>query len=285
MLDAARLRSSSARHIMAVLNATPDSFSDGGRWSDPHALAAQVERWSSLGVAWLDIGGESTRPGADAVDPDQEWERVRKAMRVVQSVQDHGPISVDTRRAAVARKAVAMGARMINDVSGLADPEMAEIAAQSEVELVIGHLRGQPDTMQECIGFQDVLAEVSAELIASVQRATQAGVAPEKIWVDPGLGFGKTTEHCLSLLVAGERLRRETGCRVLIGASRKRFLGAVTGKDVQSRGHVSVAAALLALQHGACMVRVHDVSETLDALVLSRSAQPYVAAVRSCPWA
>lgn len=268
---------------MAIVNATPDSFSDGGRWTDSAELARQVQIWSQLGVAWLDVGGESTRPGADPVDAEQEWERVRHAMTVLQSVSAHAPISVDTRKSSVAAKAIAMGATMINDVSGLADPAMAQVAARTQVALVIGHLRGEPSTMQEEIRFEDVLSEVVQELSASVERAVAAGVARHKIWVDPGLGFGKTTAHCLALLVASEQIAARCGAKVMMGASNKRFLGELSEKPVSERGAASVAAALLAVQGGADLVRVHDVPQTIDALAIWEGAQPFVAAAKGCP--
>lgn len=253
---------------MAILNATPDSFFDGGRWADQAQLRAQVRRCADLGVAWLDIGGESTRPGSASVDAEQEWERVRAMMTVVRSEHDQAKLSVDTRKASVAAKAVDLGARMINDVSGLADPDMAAVAAANQVELVVGHLRGSPETMQSNIDFQDVVQEVSQELLASVERAIDAGVPRDKIWVDPGIGFGKTSEQCVALLGAGAAIHQHTGARVLIGASRKRFLGELTGHGPQERQSASVAAAVLAVQAGAQMVRVHDVQETWDGLAV-----------------
>lgn len=253
---------------MAILNATPDSFFDGGRWARRDELLSQVRKCLALPVAWLDIGGESTRPGSAPVDAEQEWERVRAMMQAVRSVHEDAPISVDTRKAQVAAKAVELGARMINDVSGLADPEMAGVAARSGVSLVVGHMRGVPETMQSDIHFHDVVKEVSEELLASVQRALEAGVAQDKIWVDPGIGFGKTTEQCVALLGAGAAIHRHTGAKVLIGASRKRFLGELTGHGPQDRLSASVAAAVLAMQSGASMVRVHDVQESWDGLAV-----------------
>lgn len=264
--------------VMAILNATPDSFSDGGRWSDQELLRSQVQIWSKLGVAWLDVGGESTRPGAPEVDAQEEWARVQQALSAIRSVPGHAPISVDTRKSSVARWAVQAGATMINDVSGLADPAMAEVAAASGVELVVGHMRGQPATMQDNIAFADLLSEVGDELEASVQRARAAGVSPHKIWVDPGIGFGKTTEQCVALLTSGAALEARLGCKVLIGASRKRFLGELTQRPVQERVSASIAAAILAWQHGAGLVRVHDVADTCDAWLILASVQRQIAA-------
>lgn len=259
---------SSSRCVMAILNATPDSFFDGGRWADQAQLIAQVRHCLELPVAWLDIGGESTRPGSAPVDAQEEWTRVRAMMQVVQAVDPGAPISVDTRKAEVAAQAVQLGARMINDVSGFADADMAKVAARFDVQVVLGHMRGVPETMQSNIHFEDVVQEVSEELMVSVHRALDAGVCKDKIWVDPGIGFGKSTEQCVALLGAGAAIHRHTGTKVLIGASRKRFLGELTGHGPQGRQSASVAAAVLAMQAGASMVRVHDVQETCDGLAV-----------------
>lgn len=269
--------------VMAIVNATPDSFSDGGRWSDPQALREQVQRWSARRVAWLDVGGESTRPGAAAVDAQEEWARVESAMSIIATCPEHAPISVDTRKSSVAEKAVQKGALMINDVSGLADPDMARVAAASGVELVIGHMRGVPETMQSEISFRNVVQEVGDELQDARDRAIQAGVAPEKIWVDPGIGFGKTTAQCLALLTAGAELESRLACRVMIGASRKRFLGELTQNPVDSRIHASLAAAILAWEHGASVLRVHDVLATCDAWLVWDGVQRHGAAKKTEP--
>lgn len=267
--------------IMAIVNATPDSFSDGGRWSSMERLKRSVQAWVEAGVAWLDIGGESTRPGAKAVGAQEEWARVEPVIEALKDVPKGVGLSIDTRKACVARRALGLGVSMVNDVSGLADQEMAGVVAQFGAALTIGHLRGVPETMQRGIAFSQPTQEVGAELAAARSRALAAGVDPAKIWVDPGLGFGKSTEQCLELLVASHELQRITGSAVMIGASNKRFLGEICGREVQDRLSASVSAALIAAQNGASIVRVHEVLATRDALVLWERLQPGVAAAGS----
>jgi len=263
---------------MAIVNVTPDSFFDGGHLmpdeSDGPNLSVATRRALDLlqrGAALIDLGGESTRPGASPVTPQAE------ALRVVGLVerlvaQGCGPqISVDTRRASVARVALQAGAAIINDVSGLADPEMAAVIAQSGAGLVISHLRGVPATMQREIHFADLFAEIADELNERIQVAIRAGVDPSQIVVDPGIGFGKDAEQSAALVVGAADLEVATGRPVLIGASRKSFLGALTGKPVEERRESSVLAAVAAVQAGAAIVRVHDVAPTVDALQLMGS--------------
>jgi dihydropteroate synthase len=261
--------------VMAVVNLTPDSFFDGGSLmppggEDPNAgMAVRLCRGLvQQGADLLDLGGESTRPGSEPLAPGLELRRVLPVLRRLQEDPELAqvPISVDTRHAEVAAAAMAAGAAIINDVSGLADPAMAEVAARTGAGLVLGHLRGEPTTMQQSIHFQDLLAEVAEELIAVVERALRAGVANERIVVDPGVGFGKTAEQSAALVAASAFLARETGCPVLIGASRKNFLGAITGRPVGERMIGSVAAAVVAVERGASIVRVHDVAATAEAL-------------------
>lgn len=266
---------------MAIVNATPDSFSDAGRWTSLDRLERSVQAWLDAGVAWLDIGGESTRPGAKPVGADEEWARVEPMLQLLKNVPKGVRLSIDTRKACVARRALGLGVSMVNDVSGLADQEMAEVVAQFGASLTIGHMRGTPETMQQGIAFSELTQEVGAELAAGVAKAIDAGVDPHRIWVDPGLGFGKTTQHCLELLVASRELERITACPVMIGASNKRFLGEITGREVQERLSASVSAALIAAQHGASIVRVHEVLPTRDALVLWEHLQPGVAAAKN----
>jgi len=264
-----------APRVMAVVNLTPDSFFDGGNLlppggDDPNAgMAVRLCRGLvQQGADILDLGGESTRPGAEPVAPSLEMRRVLPVLRRLQEDPELAaiPISVDTRRAEVAAAAMAAGAAIINDVSGLADPAMAEVAARTGAGLVLGHLRGEPTTMQQRIHFDDLLAEVAQELIAAVERALRAGVANERVVVDPGVGFGKTPEQSAALVAASAFLARETGCPVLVGASRKAFLGAITGRPVGERLIGSVAAAVVAVERGASVVRVHDVAATAEAL-------------------
>ena len=261
--------------VMAVVNLTPDSFFDGGDLlapggEDPNAAMA-VRLCRGLvqqGADILDLGGESTRPGAAPVEVTSELRRVLPALRRLRGDPDLAdiPISVDTRHAAVASAAMDAGAAIINDISGLADPEMAGVAARTGAGLVVGHLRGEPATMQVDVQFTDLLAEVAAELVAAVERALRAGVAGDRILVDPGIGFGKTVEQSAALVAASMYLTQQTGCPVLIGASRKGFLGALTGRPVGERLIGSVAAAVLAVERGASVVRVHDVAATVEAL-------------------
>ena len=267
--------------VMAIVNVTPDSFSDGGRWLgeqgvDLAALVEQCRRWIEDGAAILDVGGESTRPGAEPVAVSAERDRVLPVIEALcgdpslaaAMVGGEVAISVDTRRAAVAREALAAGATIVNDVSTLADPEMAKVVAEAGAGLVISHLRGEPETMQDHVAFSDLLAEIGDELAAAVDRAVAAGVGRERILVDPGIGFGKTARQSAALVASSAALAERSGCAVLIGASRKRFLAAIgsRGASAGERTLASVTAAVLAAAHGAAVVRVHDVAATAEAL-------------------
>ncbi len=265
--------------VMAIVNVTPDSFSDGGRFvrdagaaPDVTAVREAAEQLVRAGADILDVGGESTRPGATPVDPSEELQRV---LPVIEQLRGLGvPVSIDTRRAEVARAATSAGASIINDVSGLADPQMAEVAARSGAGLVIGHMRGVPATMQQGIRFGDLLREVTDELAAAVERAVRAGVERPRIVVDPGIGFGKSAEQSAALVAAAGWLRQATHCPVLVGASRKSFLGVlagVSGAAPEQRLTASVAAALVAVERGASIIRVHDVRETVEALSVASS--------------
>lgn len=267
--------------IMGIVNLTPDSFSDGGRlWSGGVAIDAAVAYAHVLaeeGAAILDLGGESTRPGSVPVSVSEELARVIPVVAAL--APSTVPISVDTRHAEVARQALAAGAAIINDVSGLADETMAQVVAQAGAGLVLGHLRGSPQTMQDHVLFADLRAEIGAELRESVGRAVAAGVSRSAVLVDPGVGFGKTAEQSAALVGSAMWLERATGCPVLIGASRKRFLGVLTGEDQDpdDRALASCVAAVLAVQHGAAAVRVHDVASTRRALSVARGIVDNVA--------
>lgn len=265
--------------VMAVVNLTPDSFHDGGRLmveeGDVPNVAVAVRRcehFVAAGASLLDVGGESTRPGAAPVDVDRECARV---LPMVAALRRHAtlaaiPLSIDTRHAAVARAALQAGAAIINDVTGLADPAMAEVVAAAGAGLVIGHLRGEPATMQQGVAFTDLFAEVEDELAAKVEAAVAAGCPRERILVDPGIGFGKLYEHSAALVASSTRLRAATGCEVLIGASRKSFLGSLAGNERSVDRLVgSVVAATIAVLHGAKVVRVHDVRETVEGLAVA----------------
>ena len=250
--------------VVGVLNATPDSFSDGGRFVagdriDVDAVVAEALRMQRAGAHVLDIGGESTRPRAAEVPVDIEVERVVPILEALAKACEL-PLSIDTRKGAVARAALAAGARIVNDVSGgRFDPALLEVVAERGAWLVLGHLRGTPATMQDAPHFDDVLREVTGELATSVARAEAAGVAPAQIVVDPGIGFGKRQEDNLALLAnagwIGERLAKP----VLVGASRKAFLGRLTGDRVDERDVATAAACAVAVFAGANAIRVHDV--------------------------
>jgi dihydropteroate synthase len=249
---------------MGVVNATPDSFSDGGRFLDPDAAAAQAERLVAEGADLVDLGGESTRPGAPEVPVEVEKRRV---VPVIERLRARGcttPISIDTRKAEVARAALAAGANMINDVSALADPALREVAVASGVPTVLMHTRGSPADMTSRAIYADVVGEVERELAEALARAVRAGVREEHILLDPGLGFAKTAEHSLALLAALPRLRR-LGRPLLVGPSRKSFLGVVTGAPVGERLPGTLAAVAACVLAGVELLRVHDVAAVLQA--------------------
>jgi dihydropteroate synthase len=255
--------------ILGVVNVTPDSFSDGGAHFDARAAIAHGRRLAEEGAHILDVGGESTRPGAEPVGAEEE---LRRVVEVVESLAAEGRrVSIDTAKAAVARAALDAGASYVNDVTALrGDPEMAALVAEREVEVCLMHMRGEPRTMQDDPRYDDVTAEVAAFLGERAAHAQAAGVRPEMICVDPGIGFGKTGEHNLTLLRRlGEIVT--LGYPVLVGVSRKRFLGAITGEDEGGRVVAGVAASLEALRRGAWMVRVHDVREMCQALAVMRA--------------
>lgn len=258
--------------VMAVLNVTPDSFHDGGAFSDGTRVDVEKVRAAAqaaldAGAGILDVGGESTRPGAEPVDADAERARV---LPVVEALASLGaPISIDTRRASVAHAALQAGASIVNDVSGLEDPEMAAVVAQANAGVAIGHLRGTPKTMQHAIRFEDLLVEVAGELEAAMQRVIEAGVSQGQVVVDPGVGFGKTAEQSAGLVASGAWIERRLSVPVMIGASRKSFIGAVVPSTSDQRLPGSLAAAVVAVQHGASIVRVHDVAETTQALAVA----------------
>ena len=256
--------------VMGVLNVTPDSFSDGGRFRSIEAVVARAEAMTTDGVDWLDIGGESTRPGAAPVSESEEIDRVIPALEAVRAAIAT-PISIDTMKPAVARAAITAGATMWNDVTALTgSPDSLDACAWLGCDIVLMHMRGDPRSMQVEPRYYDVVAEVIAVLCARAQAAMAAGVAREKIWLDPGIGFGKTPKHNLALLAALDRFTA-LDFPVLIGASRKGFIGAVDprARDPADRLGGSIAAALAAARAGAAMVRVHDVRETVQALTIA----------------
>jgi dihydropteroate synthase len=251
-------------HVMGILNVTPDSFSDGGCYAGSDAAIAAGMRMLEDGAAIVDVGGESTRPGSDPVSPEDELARV---LPVVRALAGAGAcVSIDTRHAAVAADALAAGASILNDVSGFSDPEMVRVAVGSDAGLIVMHMLGEPKTMQTAPEYTDVVAEVSRFLDGRARRLVEAGVAPERIAVDPGIGFGKTTGHNLALL---RHLDALGPWPVIVGASRKRFIGEITGvTEPRERLAGSLAAALFASARGALVVRVHDVAATVQALAV-----------------
>jgi dihydropteroate synthase len=244
---------------MGVLNVTPDSFSDGGRFLDPDRAITHGLALAAAGADLVDVGGESTRPGAAPVDDDEQRRRV---VPVVEALAPTVRVSVDTRSAAVAEAAVGAGATLVNDVSA----SLWSVAAEAGVGWVAMHMQGTPGTMQRAPHYDDVVGEVTAFLRERAERAREAGV--DEVWVDPGIGFGKTLEHNLTLLRDLDQLAA-LGLPLAVGTSRKRSLGDLTGgAPVDDRVEASVATAVWAVEHGAAMVRVHDVAPTVRALQL-----------------
>lgn len=253
--------------VMGILNVTPDSFSDGGRFAAREEALRHAVRMAEEGAAIIDVGGESTRPGASAVSEEQEIERVLPVIEAVRSELDI-PISIDTSKPGVMRAAVAAGASMINDVRALCEDGALEAAAELQQPVCLMHMKGEPRTMQQDPVYADVVAEVAEFLRARVAKCREAGLDDKRIVIDPGFGFGKRPDHNIELL-ANLRQLEALGLPILFGASRKSTLGEITGRDVGQRLSASVAAAVLAVERGASIVRVHDVAETVDALRLT----------------
>ena len=257
--------------LMGIVNVTPDSFSDGGRHAGVQEAVAHGLRLLDEGADVLDIGGESTRPGADAVTARVEQDRVVPVIEGVLAARPDAVISVDTSKAVVAEAALDAGARWVNDVTGLGDPDMAPLCAGRDCELVLMHMRGTPRTMQADTHYDDLVGEVIDVLQGRVGQAVGAGVARERVILDPGLGFAKDLADNPRLVAAVPRLRA-LGHRVLIGASRKGFIGRLTDVPIAAeRVHGSVGAALAAAWLGADVLRVHDVAATAQALAVQRA--------------
>ncbi len=249
--------------VMGIVNATPDSFSDGGRHDEARAAIAHCERLVAEGVDILDIGGESTRPGAPHVDADSEWARIEPVLAA--AVTLGVPVSVDTYKPDVMRRALDAGVDIINDIQALQLPGALAAVAGSEAGVCLMHMRGEPASMAELAHYGDVVGEVGVFLAQRAQAARASGLAAERIVLDPGYGFAKTGAHNLQLL-AGQRRLAELGYPLLVGWSRKRTLGDITGRPVDERLPASLAAALRAIAAGASIVRVHDVAATVDAV-------------------
>jgi dihydropteroate synthase len=257
------------RAVMGVVNVTPDSFSDGGRYLDPDAAIAHGLDLEAAGAAILDVGGDSPPPGAVAVAADEEERRVVPVIRALVE-QTSVPVSVDTTKAVVAAAALAAGARIVNDVSGgVADPDILDVVAASGAGFVAMHMRGTPRTMQNDPRYDDVVAEVGAHLRTRVEAAVAAGVARSAILVDPGIGFGKTVDHNLGLLRALPSIAATAGVPLLVGTSRKSFLGKLLGGlPPEERDDATLATSVWAFEHGAAVVRVHDVASSVRAAAL-----------------
>jgi dihydropteroate synthase len=249
--------------VMGIVNITPDSFSDGGQHASTAAAIAHARQLVADGADILDIGGESTRPGAATVSEQEELARVLPVIEGLRGIDV--PISIDTWKPEVMRAALEAGVSMVNDINALLEPGALDVVAKSNVAVCLMHKQGTPQTMQQQPQYQDAVTEVSVFLYERISSAVAAGIARERIVIDPGFGFGKTLAHNLNLLRELESFCA-LGVPVLAGMSRKSMLGAITGRDVNERMAASVAAALLAVQRGAAIVRVHDVRETVDAL-------------------
>jgi dihydropteroate synthase len=261
--------------VMGVINVTADSFSDGGVHfrdgvPDLGRIRERAVEMIEAGAAILDVGGESTRPGAEPVPVDTELARVMPVVECLLALDTI--VSVDTRKPEVAEAALASGCHMINDVTGLGCPGMRAVLADSDAAVCIMHMRGEPRTMQDDPDYRDVVGEVRGILQTRVEEARRAGIGDDRLCIDPGFGFGKTLTHNLTLLKHLGALRIDD-LPILVGLSRKRMIGAVTGRPVESRMAGSVAAAMLAVERGADLVRVHDVAETVDVLKILEAVE------------
>ncbi len=255
---------------MGILNTTPDSFSDGGRYQSLEFAVSRADDMIGEGVDIIDVGGESSRPGAPPVPLEQELGRV---MPVLYALRDMGkPLSVDTYKPEVMREAIIAGADMINDINAFRAPGALEAVVDSDCALCVMHMQGAPQTMQRDPSYGDVVAEVIAFLRARVDTMVAAGVERERICIDPGFGFGKTVAHNYALMQNIGRMQQEIGLPVLAGVSRKSMIGAITGKPVEQRLAGNIAGALAAIAQGARMVRVHEVAETVDAVNVWQAA-------------
>jgi dihydropteroate synthase len=250
--------------IVGVLNCTPDSFSDGGKLRSPKDAIELGVRMASEGADWIDVGGESTRPGANTVSGEEERARVIPVIEGLKArLRADVLISIDTYKAETARAALAAGARVVNDISGaLLDPPILKVAAAAGAKVVLGHLRGRPSTMMEDVSFEDVVREVGDELGTQLAAARDAGCG--ELWADPGIGFGKVLEHNLALLQGLPGLRARLGVPLMVGVSRKSFIGQLTGKPAGERIYGTAAAVTAAVFLGAAAVRVHDVGAMRD---------------------
>ncbi len=255
----------SRRYIMGILNVTPDSFSDGGQFFDVNLAVDRALVMALEGADIIDVGGESTRPGSEPVELNQELARVIPMITKLRAMTDI-PISIDTYKSEVAEAALESGADMINDISGLRfDSAMATLAAHKNVPVVVMHIQGQPRSMQQNPAYDDLIGEIKSYLAESIRIAESAGIPSEMIVIDPGIGFGKTFEHNFTILNRLSDLL-DLGHPILVGASRKRFLGSLSGTESDDRLEESLAAAVIAAMNGASIIRTHDVAATKRAL-------------------
>ena len=250
---------------MGILNVTPDSFSDGGRFLDRATAVAHATQMVEHGADILDVGGESTRPGSEAVSADEELGRVRPVIERLVELHPAIPVSIDTRKADVAAEALDAGATIVNDVSGGADPRMFDVVREREAAVVLMHMQGDPKTMQEAPHYDDVVGEVHEYLRQRIEAAELAGIAPDRIAVDPGIGFGKDLDQNLELM-RGVGALLDLGRPVLVGPSRKRFIGAILDLPEDQRVEGTIGAVSWMVARGAHIVRVHDVLEVVRAL-------------------
>jgi dihydropteroate synthase len=269
--------------LMGVVNVTPDSFSDGGRFLRADLAVDHGRELVADGADLLDVGGESTRPGARAVSVDEELARVGPVLDGLHGVGV--PISIDTSKAPVAVAALTAGAAIVNDVTALrSDPDLAGACAEHGCDIVLMHMKGTPRTMQESPAYEDVVDEVRAFLAERIEFALAAGIAETRIWVDPGIGFGKTLEHNLELLRRLGELR-ELGRPIVVGTSRKSFIGRLTGREVSERLGGTIASSVLAARAGAEVLRVHDVAAVREAMLVAAAIDerrvPHAASSRS----
>ena len=255
--------------LMGVLNVTPDSFSDGGEFFGVEPAVAKAEKMFDEGAQVIDVGGESTRPGSNPVSPEEELRRVLPVIQGMLSARPNSIVSIDTYRSSIAEAALDAGARAVNDVTALGDPRMAGLMAERGCPIILMHMLGEPKSMQQHPRYEDVVREVRDFLAERAQQALRAGVELQNIILDPGIGFGKTPEHNLKLLKRLDSLV-ELGFPVLVGVSRKSFLGKITGsEDPKSRLFGTVAANVLAYERGASLFRVHDVRANKEALAVA----------------
>ena len=251
--------------VLGILNVTPDSFSDGGKYLDRATAVAHATRMVEEGADILDVGGESTRPGSSAVSADEELERVHPVIERLAELHPAVPISIDTRKAGVAAEALDAGATIVNDVSGGADPAMFDVVRDREAAVVLMHMQGDPATMQEAPEYDDVVGEVHEYLRQRIEAAELAGIDPERIAIDPGIGFGKDLDHNLELM-HGVGALLDLGRPVLVGPSRKKFIGTILDLPEEERVEGTVGAVVWMVARGAHLVRVHDVKEVVRAV-------------------